>query len=172
MELTDGTVLIAVVAAASPLTMAWVTARLARNRQREDWARQDLVAERAASAAAHLRQTQDRLTEQADNAAKLLRQSDRRAQSDLARVERKVDQVHGLVNSKLTTSMEAQATVLEQLVHLMTEDIDRLGENADPLAIQRRDIALGELTRLREVLNDREVATEAAAAQLKKSSGQ
>lgn len=166
VDITAGAVLIATIGAASaiisPVLVATLTSRASRRRQQEDWDRQDQVAVAARSEAEAQRVSQDRLAEQANEAARLLADSDRRHAEDARRLETKIDQVHALVNSKLTESMEAQVHALAQLVDLMTNDIIRLGTDADPKAVGRRDVAKHELARLQSALVDRAAVTNRA----------
>jgi hypothetical protein len=166
MILTDVTLVLIIVivlsAVTSPVLVAALTGREARRRQQSDWERQDLVAVRARDDAEEQRVRQNLAATQAAEATRLLVEAERRRAVDTRRLEAKVDQVHILVNSKLTESMEAQAVALTRLTDLMTVDIARLGDDADPGAVDRRDAAVAELHQLRENLVDREAATEAA----------
>lgn len=103
------------------------------------------VAQAAADAAELLRVTNLQIAEEAH-----------RRQQDTVRLEGKLDKVHHLVNGKLTESLRAQALVLIQMIDLMTTDIVRLGTEADPAAVERRDVALNELKRLHRLIEDRE----------------
>lgn len=153
VELT--TVLVAVVVAVGPTLVAVVNGRNAARARREDWARQDVVAAQAAEAAELLVRSNRQVADRVEVASR-----------DAHRLEAKVDQVHGLVNSTLTAALEGQATILGQLVDLMDDQGDPTVE-----AVERRAVAAGQLAVLRQVLADRAAATDVAAEELRQSQG-
>jgi len=94
--------IVAIPAMLSPLLLAWLTNRSRRLEKQEDYARQDLVAEKAAAVA-----------KKAEEAARLLAISTKTAEAasniligKVDKVATVTDQVHILVNSKLTATTQ------------------------------------------------------------------
>jgi hypothetical protein len=91
-----------------PLLLAWLNGRQRRAEKREDYARQDEVAERATEVA-----------KQAQEAATLLVEDNQRVAKAAAlatsKTFGKLDEIHTLVNSNMTAAMQAEfdATVRE-----------------------------------------------------------
>lgn len=144
------------VAAATPLTVGYLTARAHRQDRREDWVRQDQVA-------ARLEARQEAAARKTAEVARLLVQTDKRAAVTAEAIDGKLNQIHELVNSTLTGAIEAQLLATEQQVILMR----RLTE-VDPKEGDRDRIAEIELrvAELRTRLADRATQTVIADAQV------
>ena len=94
-------VLVALIAACSPLLLAHLTNRQRRSDKREDWARSDAVAEKAAEA------------------ARLLLAANERVAETTAVTNEKLDVIHGLVNSQMTAAIQAELGATERELVLL-----------------------------------------------------
>ena len=134
MEVTDGAVIIASISAIGSLAVIVTNFLVSRSQQRATWRREDMV-------------------------AKTLKIVSAQQREDSMQLQNTINEVHTLVNGKLTESLQNQARFLTHLVALRSADISRLGTDADPGAVVRRDEDIEDLNRLNRVLADRE-ATE------------
>ena len=165
-----------------PASLAFLNARQARRLQEMNYKREDAVAEllaarqdkiakeaaavaeQAAEAARLLAARQDAAAAAAETTARLLLAANERVASAAREANTqttgKLDQIHELVNSTLTAAMTAELVALEQVYELMVE----LGRPQTKLdEIQQR------ITLLRSKLDDRELQTELANAQVHES---
>lgn len=121
----DPNVLIALIVACSamvsgvigPLVLAGITGRHQRIEKQSDYARQDIVAARAEAANTILLRKQDEV-------AKQLVESNIRRDVSAKETITKLDTIHGLVNSNLTTALQSQYEAKISELALMREVID------------------------------------------------
>jgi len=106
-------------AVVSPLLLSRMGAQQRSQEKAEDYARQDLVADRA-------KQDSKRVAEvatQAAEAAKLLLQSNAdvavAAAEAAGTINGKLEQIHDLVNSNMTAAMESELVALQGWLHLL-----------------------------------------------------
>lgn len=117
MEVVVVAAIVAFTTVASPLLLAYLTGRQRQAEKKEDWRRQDEVAEAAAAAE----------TSRAEKAAQVA--SDLLAANKLLTVVAdqtnvKLDVIHGLVNSNLTVAKQAQYDALVVQLAMMREVVD------------------------------------------------
>ena len=154
------TVFIALIAAAAaviaPAILAYITGRQRRNEKREDYARQDQVADRVSDAA-----------KQAREAARLLVASNAlaadTAAASAAVTNGKLDQIHTLVNSTLTAAIEAQLDATVEQLAMMRRALagDTTPPSRESMAALEAKIAETRLS-----LTDRLTQTKAAQRQV------
>jgi hypothetical protein len=167
------TMVIAIIVAlggiASPIVMAWLTNRNARQMREEDYARQDVVAARLTRRQDEAEAKAAEVAAQAAVAAQLLVDSNHK-QEEIAKTQNaKLDQIHSLVNSNLTAAMQDQLDTRISNLALLVEAGDAkkaagLPQNEETLgAIYQTRIKIDELT---AKLADRKKQTLQAAAQL------
>lgn len=149
------TVLVAVLGTAgiilSPAILAYITGRQRRHEKLEDYARQDLVAERVTEAADKTRE----VAHQAAEAARLLVASNlvaaETAAAATALTNGKLDQIHTLVNSNMTAAMQAELDATRALLAMMREFRDFKATAGKPAsrqalaAIEETERKVGEL---------------------------
>lgn len=167
MNATTVALIVAPVAVvAGPVLLAALNARTASSSRREEWARQDEVAKRAADAVA----TRER--DAADAAAKLLASNvevARIAKATAENVDTKLDVIHVLVNSNLTELLRQQLIANELLLVALREIVALHQANGrDPSAETLTAITETEnkIAELKLALADRTKATQIADAQL------
>jgi hypothetical protein len=171
-------VLVAAIVAAGPSILAVVTYRQRRQEKAEDWARQDLVADRVTEAAA----AAEDVATQAATAARLLleRQDAAEAQRAVAadllvaaneRLGGKLDIIHTLVNSNMTSAMQAELDATVREVAMMREVValkQTAGHEASAEAMAAIDATDEKVQELRSALIDRlhqtKIANDQAAA--------
>jgi hypothetical protein len=109
----------------SPILVGWFAARRDRRNKKEDYARQDAVANQAAEAARLLADRQDAAAQKAAEAARLLLAANERVaktasvtNETLDRVEELSVKTHGLVNSEKTRGLETQEALLLEVIEL------------------------------------------------------
>lgn len=114
----------------APMVLMYLTAHEKRREREEDWARQDLVAERLAQSSANLLKKTEAVAKEARTTASLLLEANERvaAQSHAIlasseKLEKKVDVVHGLVNSALTTVKQSEYDGLVRELALKEQNI-------------------------------------------------
>ena len=114
----------------APMVLMYLTAHEKRREREEDWARQDLVAERLAQSSANLLKKTEAVAKEARTTASLLLEANERvaAQSHAIlasseKLEKKVDVVHGLVNSALTTVKQSEYDGLVRELYLKQQNI-------------------------------------------------
>jgi hypothetical protein len=151
------------VSVVAPCVLSVLTGHQARRQQAEDWARQDEVADRLTAA-------QHAAADKAAEAAELLLESNERVaeaattQTLLAEgVDRKLDAIHGLVNSTLTAAKESEMAAKESELAALVRLVDFVAGGSDAGAIDRLDTQIAglhtELAELRTELDDRAKAT-------------
>jgi hypothetical protein len=96
--------------------------------RRQDFARQDQVAEQAAKAAELLRTRQDQVAAQAAEAARLLLEANERVAEQSAQAfaatQRQLGQIHTLVNSNLTEAQGRELEATRAMLVTMQEVVD------------------------------------------------
>src|SRR5271166_605289 len=114
----------------APMVLMYLTAHEKRREREEDWARQDLVAARLAQSSANLLKKTEAVAKEARTTASLLLEANERvaAQSHAIlasseKLEKKVDVVHGLVNSALTTVKQSEYDGLVRELALKQQNI-------------------------------------------------
>ena len=175
--------LVLVALCASPFLSQWVASRALRNTRREEWKRQDDVADKAAAAAAHAadaavaaREAAVVVKDQAAEAARLLLESHaldeanrREARESRQELSAKLDGIHTLVNSSMTAVIQyALDSTLRELA-LLQENAEMRGPNdvsSDAIARARQSIE--ELT---AALSVRSAAASAAEAGTEAATG-
>ncbi len=139
----------------SPLLLAALMNSSRRRDKKQDYDRQDAVAEKAQGVA-----------DQAAEAAKLLVAANERVAATTADTNSKLDVIHVLVNSNMTAAMQAEHDARSESLVLMLEiaelkrsaGMDLLPEAAQAIAITKVRIA-----ELRATLDERQAHTRAAA---------
>lgn len=138
------TLLIAVmVAVIGPLLLSWLNGCQRQAERAEDWRRQDLVAARAAEVAVQAKESADNTNE-------------------------KLDVIHKLVNSQLSTALKNELEALVRERAMMTELIELKKANGlEPTATAAEAIATSQarITELRGIIKDRTEQQEAIDAQ-------
>jgi hypothetical protein len=144
-----------------PLLLSWLNGIQRRKEKIEDYAREDRVADRATAVA-----------KQAAEAAQLLVEDNRRVAKAAAgaadKTFGKLDEIHTLVNSNMTASMQAELDATAREVTLMREVIAlHLAAGRDPSAEAEAAIVSTEsrIAELRAALDDRHVAQEQVDSQ-------
>lgn len=147
-------VLLAIIVAVGALLSAGLNAWIARKSKEHDYARQDEVAAQAAEAAKLLLAANERVAKQTTEVFRV--------------TSGKLDQIHELVNSNMTASIEDQLTANEQLLAVLKE-MALLRGDVSPEA--RRTIAAAEtrVSELRTRVADRLHATKVADKQAEKA---
>ncbi len=139
----------------SPLILAYVSGRQRRREQVQQWEREDRVAVRAAEAEAR-----------AADSARLLLAVNREVVEATTVTNGKLDVIHGLVNSNLTTAMQAEYDATVRTLALMREVVAlRREAGADPSVDAIAAIAATEtrVAELKLALNERFVQSDLAA---------
>lgn len=140
----------------TPALLAYLAGRQRRDDKREDWARQDAVAEQVADAAAKA----------AIAAELLLAANERVAESATASLD-KLEVIHTLVNSNMTAVLQGELTAVEAQRATLIEVIELKRAGGIPVdepvaALEALDARLAEL---RAVLTDRMEQTRVANLQ-------
>ncbi len=166
MALSDAAVIaaigavVALASTLSPIIQSVISSRQRRKEKAEDYARQDAVAAQAAQAARLLLESNERVSRQAAEIAEA--------------AQGKMEQIHTLVNSKLTEEMERGLIALEAQVVLL-ERVMQLNIAAGKETQEADHITLANLKRtvadLRHSLMERAVVTDGATKQLEESPG-
>lgn len=167
------TVLIAAIAIAGPVLLAWLTGVQNRRMKREDWERQDRVADMAAQAAEKANLAAASIISANRETTKMVHEANVQAIG----VNDKLNEIHGIVNSTHTTTLRQELAALELAEQLMQEDIARDIEEQKPQSVpkQKRLAATSErINALTLILRDRDKQQAAAdiQASLKASKGQ
>jgi len=132
--------IVAVPAMLSPLLLSWLTNRQARMAKVEDYARQDLVAQKAA------------------DAAKALLAANEIVATNAKKTNEKLDVIHTLVNSSMTSAMQSELDARRIGVGLMVEIIALkrdAGKEPTPEAQQAVESSKWIIKELEEQLADR-----------------
>jgi type II secretory pathway pseudopilin PulG len=95
-----------IISIVSPILVSFLQNRTRRQEKAEDYARQDAVAQKAAEA------------------AKLLLAANERVAANAVQTMSKLDDIHTLVNSNLTTAMRAELDATTRELAVMSELID------------------------------------------------
>lgn len=133
----------------TPALLAYLGGRQRRADKREDWTRQDAVAEQAASAALLLLAANERVA----NATKSTNE--------------KLDVIHTLVNSNMTAAMQAELTAVEGQ-HAVLLEVITLKESSGASTSEARQTARALAERIQELratLTDRLEQTRVANLQ-------
>ena len=140
----------------TPALLAHLANRSRAQEKREDWARQDAVADRVAEAA-----------ERAAGAARLLLAANERVAATAAETNTKLDAIHTLVNSNMTAAMQAELTAVEAQRVVLQEVVALKEANGVPADESRATIETlnNRVNELRAVLTDRVEQTRVANLQ-------
>jgi len=154
----------------TPIVLEQIRARQRHAEKAEDWARQDLVADRVTEAAERAVE----VAEQAAAAAALLVTENKKVAAATVLTNGKIDavalqatEIHGLVNSAMSEEMrrnlESQESLLAVLIELQeVKQASGLSPSSD--ALKRIEATRLTISELRAALGDRFRATMAAAA--------
>lgn len=156
--------IVAVPAIISPIIMSWLTHRHRRQERADDYARQDLVAQRVANMA----QEQRIAATRAANVA-----SEQRAVAEVAtasrdRQETQLKQIHALVNSAMTAAIEEKLALAKRGLVLLLEIVNlrqQLQVKPTEEALAEIAAAKAQIADLELVLADRSRQAELARAQ-------
>lgn len=171
MWLAASTILTALIVAGGAYATAWLNARQIRQGKEQDYARQDEVA-------AQLEQRQDKAEAKAAQVAELLLASNKRVEKQAAAVaevtDGKLNQIHELVNSTLTSQIEESHGALTQQLVLMREVIalhKAAGRKPSADALESIQVIERKVAELAAKLSDRAAATKIADASLTHQGG-
>ena len=114
---------IIIVSLLSPAVLLAVGFFFASRAKKEDWRRQDIVADRAAKAAQAITIGMKETADQAQVAAKLLVINNEAVASTAAVTQSKLDVIHTLVNSNMTAAMQAELDATVRELAMMNEVI-------------------------------------------------
>jgi hypothetical protein len=142
------------IAAGSPVLLAYLTNRNRREEKKEDYARQDQVAAQAAEAARLLVERQDAAAAKAAEAANLLLAANERVAQTAVVTNGKLDVIHTLVNSNYTSALQSELSTMKRELVLLLSVIDLKkaagqssnGDAANEIASTRAKIAELEAT--------------------------
>lgn len=143
-------VLVALIVAVGAVVQIHVNGQQRRSDKREDWDRQDLVAERLTS-------RQDAIALQAEEAARLLVENNRVVAESSVATQRQLTVIHTLVNSTLTGAKQAHLEALQGQLLLL--------ERFTPGDTTLIDAARATIAELRAELSDRVTQTRIADGQ-------
>ena len=138
---------LALIVALGALLTAGLNAWVVRLGKKQDYARQDAVADQAAEAARLLLEANERVAAQTADALRI--------------TEGKLNQIHELVNSNMTASITDQLLANEQLLVALKL---LAGSNNDPVAAGTIVATQDKIGELRSRLSDRATATRIANA--------
>lgn len=154
---------------ASPAILAYITGRQRRAEKLEDYARQDLVADRVTDAADKAAD----VAKQAAEAARLLVASNalaaEAAVQTAAVTNGKLDQIHTLVNSNMDVALRAELGSKEEVLVMLREVMavnTTAGRLPSPEALERIAATERKIAELRAVLTDRLAQTQIAQQQV------
>ncbi len=125
VSVTEAVQLAIIASVVGPLTMSWLTARQRRLEKAEDYKRQDEVADRA-------RQAEEAASMGRKEVARLLETSNRESREATALHSGKLEQIHKLVNSSLTESLQAELRALKHSLALLNEIVALRIKFGDP----------------------------------------
>jgi uncharacterized membrane protein affecting hemolysin expression len=135
-----------IVSLISPTVLAWINGRQRRADKQEDWARQDAVAAQAAEAASLLLAENKKVAESAQT------------------THDQLTQIHTLVNSNMTASMQADHDSTVLLLAALRANVALRGGEANEDTRVAIKTAEGRLAELEAQLTDRRAATKVAGA--------
>jgi hypothetical protein len=158
-------VIVALPGVISPIILAWLVNR----GKKQDWARQDRVAEQAAKAAELLLERQDAVAAKAEavaskaaEAAKLLLAANERVATTTSLTNGKLDGLqslaettHALVNSNMTASMQAELNATVREVAGLKEILALKGTKPSIESLAAIETAQNRISELQAVLADR-----------------
>jgi alkylhydroperoxidase/carboxymuconolactone decarboxylase family protein YurZ len=161
-------------AIAAPILLLYFTERARHNDRQQDYDRQDELMERAATAAESLAVSNKQLAEIAVTSSvsvdRKLEVIPKVIQSTANETGRQLKQIHTLVNSNLTASMQGQLdatkrelVTLRELVALRKET----GKDVDPKTLEQIVETEGLIERLAKMIAEREEQTVVADQQAK-----
>lgn len=117
-------VVLAVSSTVSPLLLSMLNSRNRRKEKVEDYARQDAVATQAKEAARLLVERQDAAASKAAEAAQLLATNTAKVAETAERANDKLDVIHTLVNSNMTTALQSEYDAIVREAAMMQEVIE------------------------------------------------
>lgn len=124
----------------SPVLLAWLTGRQRQAEKREDWKRQDQVAEQAAKAAALLLAQNEVVAEAAGV------------------INEKLDTIHTLVNSQMTAALQSELDAVTRELAMMREVValrQANGQEPSRESVGAMAATEAKITELQSVLADR-----------------
>lgn len=127
----------------SPLLLSWLTGRQRRAEKKQDWKRQDEVAEQAAKAAA------------------LLLAQNKVVAAAAGIINEKLDTIHTLVNSQMTAALQSESDAITRELAMMKEVIAlkrASGQEPSQGALEAIVATEAKIAELRAVLADRNVS--------------
>ena len=164
----------------SPLVLGWLNARSrlreksedaedAATKQRAEWARQDEVALKAAAVAKEASDAAIAAAAAAETVAKVAAAAQADAAKAAATLIGKIDVVHTLVNSQMTSAMQAELDATIRELALMRELADMRHVQHPGVATPAVDRAIAltndRIAVLQSALNDRHLAADQVAEQ-------
>ena len=164
----------------SPLVLGWLNARSrlreksedaedAATKQRAEWARQDEVALKAAAVAKEASDAAIAAAAAAETVAKVAAAAQADAAKAAATLIGKIDVVHTLVNSQMTSAMQAELDATIRELALMRELADMRHAQHPGVATPAVDRAIvltnDRIAVLQSALNDRHLAADQVADQ-------
>ncbi len=157
--------IVAVPAFLAPIIATWITARINREIRDQSWAREDivaakaaLVAEQAAKAAKLLADAQKAAAAKAAEAAELLLAANERVANTTAVTNGKLDVIHLLVNSNMTAAMQSEHDAVVRELAMMREVIGlkhAAGHEPSIEALAAIEATEAKITELKIVLSER-----------------
>lgn len=147
-------IVVAVIAAVSTPAGLWLSSRQRSREKVEDWARQDLVADRAVAAAEKVAQVAAAL--QASNAAAA--EATAAAVVKLDDIQRVGVATHALVDGNLTKAMQSELAAHVLAVTMMVRDIDATvaaGRQPNPDLLASLQSSRTLIEELRPIITDR-----------------
>jgi hypothetical protein len=159
--------IVAAPAAAVPVLVAWITGVQRRKEKKQDYARQDAVADRLAA-------RQDAIAAKAAEKAELLLDANERVAHTAMLTQEKLDVIHVLVNSNMTAAMQAELTAMEEVLAMrleLAEDRTAAGQQPRPELLAAITNARSKVAELRSALSDRMEQTKVADARAERAGG-
>lgn len=147
-----------VISVIAPLVLSIVTNRNQRNMKELDWARQDKVAADVAESTRQMLERTDKAAEQAKKAAALLVESNKTAAVNSLKVQGQLHEIHTLVNSNLTASIQAELDSTTRELAGLNEIISlthAAGREPSPATVAAISAAEARLIELTATLADR-----------------
>jgi hypothetical protein len=147
-----------IVSVIAPMMLGFLTNRAARAAKREDWARQDAVADRAEHAAELLLAEQQKIRANTEKVAVLAASTAATTADQLAQVLEGNQEIHHLVNSDMTAARQELLDQTRLLVRMYRKTISR-DEAAGRTPAESDETALRDaeikVTELQHILADR-----------------
>lgn len=152
-----------------PCLLAYLNGHQLRAAQRENWRREDLVADRAAEVAAKLLAKQEETAAKAAEAAKLLLQNNALVAEMAEVTNTRLDVIHTLVNSNMTSALQGELDSNRATLALLRELIalhKTQGNEPNEATLAEEATLEANVQRLAANLRDRLEQTKVADAQI------